>query len=112
VPQDRIEEAARLANAFEFINRLENGFDTVVGERGIRLSGGQSDRTGVADQPAAAAAGRSHVGSGRRVGASGAGGDREGDARQDRVCDRTQAQYGEECGLCAGGGEGRDCGEG
>jgi len=27
------------------------------------------------------------------------------------VRDRAQAQYGEECGLCAGGGEGRDCGE-
>ena len=36
-----IEEAAKLANAYEFISGMENGFDTIVGERGIRLSGGQ-----------------------------------------------------------------------
>ena len=38
---DKIVEVSKLANAYEFISSFENGFDTVVGERGIRLSGGQ-----------------------------------------------------------------------
>jgi ABC-type multidrug transport system fused ATPase/permease subunit len=38
---ERIMEAAKLANAHDFIVNFENGYDTVVGERGIRLSGGQ-----------------------------------------------------------------------
>jgi ABC-type multidrug transport system fused ATPase/permease subunit len=36
---DKIIEVAKLANAYEFVISFENGFDTVVGERGIRLSG-------------------------------------------------------------------------
>jgi ABC-type multidrug transport system fused ATPase/permease subunit len=36
---EKIIEVAKLANAYEFIISFENGFDTVVGERGIRLSG-------------------------------------------------------------------------
>jgi ABC-type multidrug transport system fused ATPase/permease subunit len=35
----KIIEVAKLANAYEFINSFEKGFDTIVGERGIRLSG-------------------------------------------------------------------------
>ena len=36
---EQIREAARLANALEFIDRLPHGFDTMVGERGVKLSG-------------------------------------------------------------------------
>ena len=46
--QDRIEEAARIANAFDFIMASENGFDTNIGDRGGRLSGGQRQRVSIA----------------------------------------------------------------
>ena len=41
VDQQRVIEVAKLANAHEFIESFEKGYDTLVGERGIRLSGGQ-----------------------------------------------------------------------
>ncbi len=47
-PQAAIEEAARNALAEEFILRLEDGFDTEVGERGVMLSGGQRQRVAIA----------------------------------------------------------------
>ena len=43
-----IEEAARLAGADEFVRALKNGYDTYVGERGVKLSGGQKQRISIA----------------------------------------------------------------
>ena len=47
-PIDRIIEAARVAEAHEFISQLPQGYDTVVGERGQKLSGGQRQRLSIA----------------------------------------------------------------
>lgn len=46
--QKQIEDAAKEANAFDFIMKMEKGFDTVVGECGILLSGGQRQRIAIA----------------------------------------------------------------
>jgi len=46
--QEQIEEAAKIANAYDFIMQSENGFDTNIGDRGGRLSGGQRQRVSIA----------------------------------------------------------------
>lgn len=46
--QQQVEEAARIANADEFIKTSENGYDTNIGDRGGRLSGGQRQRVSIA----------------------------------------------------------------
>jgi len=46
--QEELERAARTAQAHEFVQRLPEGYDTVIGERGITLSGGQRQRIAIA----------------------------------------------------------------
>ena len=46
--RQQVEEAARIANAHEFIMEMEHGYDTSVGDRGCRLSGGQRQRISIA----------------------------------------------------------------
>lgn len=48
VSMEDVKAAAKLANALEFIEKTENGFDTMIGERGSKLSGGQRQRLAIA----------------------------------------------------------------
>ncbi len=48
VPRERVEAAAKAALAHDFIQALPNGYDTVIGERGVRLSGGERQRLAIA----------------------------------------------------------------
>lgn len=47
-PMAKIEEVAKLARVDEFVDKLPDGYDTLVGERGIKLSGGQRQRIAIA----------------------------------------------------------------
>lgn len=46
--EEEVVQAAKLANAHDFILKLEHGYDTYIGERGIKLSGGQKQRLSIA----------------------------------------------------------------
>jgi len=46
--REQVEEAARIANAYDFIMASEQGFDTNIGDRGCKLSGGQRQRISIA----------------------------------------------------------------
>lgn len=46
--EEEVMEAAKRANIHDYIMTLENGYDTVIGERGVRLSGGQKQRLSIA----------------------------------------------------------------
>jgi subfamily B ATP-binding cassette protein MsbA len=48
VPLGRVEEVARMALAHDFILRMPNGYDTMIGEKGVRLSGGERQRLAIA----------------------------------------------------------------
>ena len=45
---EQVEQAAKIANAHEFIMATEKGYDTMIGDRGCRLSGGQRQRLSIA----------------------------------------------------------------
>ena len=46
--REQVEQAAKIANAHDFIMASENGYDTNIGDRGCRLSGGQRQRISIA----------------------------------------------------------------
>src|SRR5690606_34449573 len=46
--QEEIIRASKMAHAHEFVEKLEQGYETLVGERGVKLSGGQKQRVAIA----------------------------------------------------------------
>ncbi|MCD6380185.1 ATP-binding cassette domain-containing protein, partial [bacterium] len=47
-PREKVIDAAKAANAHNFISKMEYGYDTIIGDRGIQLSGGQRQRLAIA----------------------------------------------------------------
>lgn len=47
-PMDKMVEAAKMANAHNFINEMPQGYNTIIGERGVKISGGQRQRLTIA----------------------------------------------------------------
>ena len=48
IPDSQIIDAAKAANAHKFIEHLDNGYDTIIGDRGVKLSGGERQRLSIA----------------------------------------------------------------
>jgi subfamily B ATP-binding cassette protein MsbA len=48
IPLDDVKAAAKAANAYEFIAKLPDGYETIIGDRGLKLSGGQRQRLSIA----------------------------------------------------------------
>lgn len=48
ITEERLQEISKLARIDGFFDRLEHGFDTIVGEKGVKLSGGEKQRVGIA----------------------------------------------------------------
>lgn len=48
VPHERVEQVARLACAHDFVEKMSEGYETVIGEKGLGLSGGQKQRVSIA----------------------------------------------------------------
>lgn len=48
IPEERIIEVAKIANAHKFITEMPNGYETIIGERGTKISGGQRQRLSIA----------------------------------------------------------------
>ena len=48
IDRDRVKEVLQTAQAYDFVEKLAKGMDTLIGERGVRISGGQKQRLGIA----------------------------------------------------------------
>jgi ABC-type multidrug transport system, ATPase and permease components len=86
--EEEVLRAAKIANAHDFILQLPDGYDTLIGERGVRLSGGQRQRIAIARTVLKNAphphSGRSHFFGGHGNGNADPAGAGEDDGRQDR----------------------------